>query len=403
MKDNILENEINITEIIKEVEIQKKENIIDKINNYLDINNFEYAKRLAEELIKKEPKYKEAYLVLSDIYYEEENYKAVIDILSKGLNYINNDKDLLENKIEALTSLYKYEEAKIVINNLIKLGNADSSIYGQFGVILSMEGKYKEALEQYKKAIFLNYNDIASMINMSITYKAMYLYDDAINILERALTIKKDNNILDFDLIWDLNPKIKINIKDYIKRDTKQSLDFIFDIKRIKEEGKINGKEDLQKCLESCLSNYNIIINHNVFKSKCPKPTSIIQNNILNANNIIDIVKVLRWAQKELLYFICGVETYLIYKLSISLTEHQFKSISEEKGYIDFKDLIDNYNKSTDKKLDGKLSAVKNILAHGRLSDYDYNIIVDILDSSLSKLNLSSLYENYNKKNYDIL
>ena len=59
MKDNILENEINITEIIKEVEIQKKENIIDKINNYLDINNFEYAKRLAEELIKKEPKYKE--------------------------------------------------------------------------------------------------------------------------------------------------------------------------------------------------------------------------------------------------------------------------------------------------------------------------------------------------------
>gem|GEM_PF-5523731 len=31
MKDNILENEINITEIIKEVEIQKKENIIIKL------------------------------------------------------------------------------------------------------------------------------------------------------------------------------------------------------------------------------------------------------------------------------------------------------------------------------------------------------------------------------------
>ena len=196
MSNNILENEINITEIIKEVEIQKKEIIIDKINNFLDINNFEYAKKLAEELIKKEPKYEEAYLVLSDIYYEEENYKAVIDILNNGLKFINNDKDLLENKIEALTSLYKYEEAKNTINSLINLGNADSSIYGQYGVILSMEGKYKEALEQYKKAISLNYGDIASMINMSITYKAMYLYDDALNILERALTVKKDNNIL---------------------------------------------------------------------------------------------------------------------------------------------------------------------------------------------------------------
>ena len=196
MSNNILENEINITEIIKEVEIQKKEIIIDKINNFLDINNFEYAKKLAEELIKKEPQYKEAYLVLSDIYYEEENYKAVIDILNNGLKFINNDKDLLENKIEALTSLYKYEEAKNTINSLINLGNVDSSIYGQYGVILSMEGKYKEALEQYKKAISLNYGDIASMINMSITYKAMYLYDDALNILERALTVKKDNNIL---------------------------------------------------------------------------------------------------------------------------------------------------------------------------------------------------------------
>ena len=201
MKDNILENEKTIKEIMKDTDnilsnMPNKENVMAKINNFLDANNLEYAKRLAEELINKEPKYKEAYLVLSDIYYEEEDYKAVIDILNKGLDNIQNDKDLLENKIEALTSLYKYDEAKAVINGLIKLGNADSSIYGQFGVILSMEGNYKEALEQYKKAISLNYNDVASMINMSITYKAMYLYDDAINILERALTVKKDNNIL---------------------------------------------------------------------------------------------------------------------------------------------------------------------------------------------------------------
>lgn len=213
-----------------------------------------------------------------------------------------------------------------------------------------------------------------------------------------SYTDEKDNSHFKFNLIWDLNPRIKINIKDYMKRDVRQALDYIFDIYRINKEGKINGKEDLQKCLENCLSSYNIIRNDEILKSKCPKPTSIIENNILNEDNIKDIVKALIWAQKELLYFICGMETYLIYKLSISLTEHQFKSLSEEKGYIDFKDLIDNYNKSTDKKLEGKLSIVKNILAHGRLSNYDYNIIVDILDSSLSKLNLSYLYENYNKK-----
>ena len=38
------------------------------------------------------------------------------------------------------------------------------------------------------------------------------------------------------------------------------------------------------------------------------------------------------------------------------------------------------------------------MLAHGRLAEYDYNMIIDILDLSLTKLNLPSLYENYNEK-----
>ena len=206
----------------------------------------------------------------------------------------------------------------------------------------------------------------------------------------------KDNKNLDFDLVWNLNPKIKINIKDYMKRDVKQALDFIFDINRIKEEGKINGKEDLQKCLESCLTNYNIVIQHNTLKSKCPKSSSIMKIDILNADNIKDIVKVLIWAQKELLYFICSIETYLIYKLSTSLTEHQLKSITDEYGYFKFSDLVENYNKISNNKIDEKLIIVRNELAYGRLTNY--KTVIEIIDSSLQKLGLSSLYENYNRK-----
>lgn len=211
-------------------------------------------------------------------------------------------------------------------------------------------------------------------------------------------SLKENNKKLEFDLVWNLNPKIKINIKDYMKRDVKSALDWIFDINRIKNEGRINGGEDLQKCLDNCFTNYNIVINHNILKNKCPKPTSIIniKNNILTADNIKDIVKVLIWAQKELLYFICAIETNLIYKLSTSLTENQLKNISNEYGYFDFNDLIENYNKYSNDKLDNKLTVVRNELSYGILTDY--KTIIETVDFSLQKLGLMSLYENYNRK-----
>ena len=86
-----------ILDIIKE----SNDIIVEKINNFIDINNISYAKKLALELIKKDNKYKYGYLVLADIYYEENDYKSVIDLMNNALNFIENDKDLLENKIEA--------------------------------------------------------------------------------------------------------------------------------------------------------------------------------------------------------------------------------------------------------------------------------------------------------------
>ncbi len=195
-ENNTINNE-NIDEDIKDIIKENNDIIAEKINNLIDINNISYAKKLALELIKKDHKYKYGYLVLADIYYEENDYKSVIELLDKALNFIKDDKDLLENKIEALINTYEYEEAKNVIEKLISFGDADSSVYGQYGIILSMEGRHSEAIEKYKKAVAIDNEDILSMINMSVAYRALYKYDDALNILERALTINKnDSNIV---------------------------------------------------------------------------------------------------------------------------------------------------------------------------------------------------------------
>lgn len=194
--NNVYDNAA-IDEDIKDIIKENNDIIAEKINNLIDINNISYAKKLALELIKKDNKYKYGYLVLIDIYYEENDFKSVIELIDNALNFIKDDKDLLENKIEALISTYEYEEAKNVIEKLISFGNADSSVYGQYGILLSIEGKHNEAIEKYKKAISIDNEDVLSMINMSVAYRALYKYDDALNILDRALTINKnDSNII---------------------------------------------------------------------------------------------------------------------------------------------------------------------------------------------------------------
>ncbi|EKV56662.1 TPR domain-containing protein [Brachyspira hampsonii 30446] len=214
-------NNINADDEIKEIIKESNDIVIEKINNLIDINNISYAKKLALELIKKDHKYKYGYLVLSDIYYEEEDYKSVIELINNALNYIKNDKDLLENKIEALISVYEYEEAKNVIEKLISLGDVNSSVYGQYGIILSMEGKHHDAIEKYQKAVSIDNNDVLSMINMSVAYKAIYDYDKSLDILERALTINKnDSNIIN-----------RINNTKYLKESSQFHIDKLVPIK----------------------------------------------------------------------------------------------------------------------------------------------------------------------------
>ena len=238
-----------------------------------------------------------------------------------------------------------------------------------------------------------------------------------------SYTDEKDNSPFKFNLIWDLNPRIKINIKDYMKRDVRQALDYIFDIYRIKNEGKINGKEDLQKCLESCLSSYNIIRNDEILKSKCPKQTSTRENNILNEDNIKDIVKALIWAQKELLYFICNIEVHIIYTLYNTLDKAKIDNLKEDGNYFNFFKLIEFYNQNIEtiklnenfknkKKFDDellvKLNMIRKMLAHGRLIDeykdkhenINYSSIISILDMSLKNIFGKSLSDFYGNKNH---
>ena len=396
--------------------------------------------------------------------------KNVNEEISKLLKY-DNLKDMALASVDILVKLKKTKESKQSIASFktwnkyafSPLNNKNQTIYDLLGwenikkdFINNEDNNIRidifEILYHYFKKNNIAYPPIVNMyknyiekneINIyrdkeirNIIAEEMVLYSISHYYIKQLPSVKdnnkyfyfesyidnNDNSPLKFNLVWDLNRQIKIKIKDYMKRDVKQSLDYIFDSHRIKEKGKINGKEDLQKCLESCLSSYNIIMNHKILKSKCPKPTSVIENDILNENNIKDIVKVLIWAQKELLYFICDIESNIIYTLYNTLDKTKIDNLKEDGNYFNFFKLIELYNQNIEtiklnenfknkKKFDEeslvKLLIIRNMLAHGRLIDeykdkhenINYSSIISILDMSLKNIFDKNLLDFYSNKN----
>ena len=68
--------------------------------------------------------------------------------------------------------------------------------YNIKGIILENQGKYKEAIEYYRKALsFLTEDDLTTLINIGRTYKKMGLKNQALDMLERALSKTTDQGV----------------------------------------------------------------------------------------------------------------------------------------------------------------------------------------------------------------
>lgn len=157
-------------------------------NTTNDVN----IKNVLLECINKNERDISSYLHLSDILSEEKKYDKAILILDKAIKIFSSSKNviehknLLEHKLGILLDSGSHDEARHLIDTLIKFEKVSAYTYNNLGFLLSIEGKHKEAIESYKKALEIDGSDSSSMVNMAISYKAIYEYDKAIEMLESA-------------------------------------------------------------------------------------------------------------------------------------------------------------------------------------------------------------------------
>ena len=187
--------------------------ILENTHKLIVEENMAGAYNLAHAYISENNKNIYGYIALSDIYYEEDLFQNAIDVLDEGLKIIPDNKELLEHKLSPMIELGLHEESKSIINKVISMGQASSNTFGQLGFILSMEGNHKDAVLNYNKAIEIDDEDSISVFNLGVSYRALYLYDEAIDAFLKA------------SMVSDTDRKHTINhILKSLKNDRKKSI-----------------------------------------------------------------------------------------------------------------------------------------------------------------------------------
>ncbi|EKV57216.1 hypothetical protein A966_06175 [Brachyspira hampsonii 30446] len=206
-----------------------------------------------------------------------------------------------------------------------------------------------------------------------------------------------NRSVLDFDLVWVLKTPIRINIRDYYKKDVRNDLEWLLDPQRINKSSM--KKEDLELSISNSIEAFNIIVQDEVLKNFInPTITELKEGEELDVIKVKELVRVLMWAAKEFLYFICAIESHLIYKCHKA---YGFESIIKEDGYVDFNSLVNFNNDKMTPKISETIKDVRNMICHMRVKDgtditaIDYKRSIIIINLVLEALKLNDIYKSY--------
>ena len=84
------------------------------------------------------------------------------------------------------------------------LDKSDIETFNRLGITLRKQGKWDQAVEEYRKALKISPNDAGLYYNMSMAYGEGRQFQDAFNYLDKALRINPD--------LWNANETVCVNI-----------------------------------------------------------------------------------------------------------------------------------------------------------------------------------------------
>lgn len=198
------------------------------------IGNLKEAKKLAEELLKENPKSAGMLRELGWIHFQQGELYAAKDCFEKSLDISYNENTLID-LAETERFLGNFDRAETLLLKCNNKKNKHKALF-QLAMVNVRRGDMQKALDMLKEAILLNDSDIVILRALIQCYINMGLLKEAASVMEKYPEIKNNINIdfliylysqlgLKFDEI-DFN-NLKYQERQIINYDEKAAIDYM--------------------------------------------------------------------------------------------------------------------------------------------------------------------------------
>ena len=159
------------------------QNLLNKANNYYLNNNYSEAKEVLETIISVSPNLQEPYLILSQIYEDEQNEEKSLFFLMLAAQSSGGDKNIWIKCCNLNKKLKNYRQAEYCITRALKLDKKNLYILYERGALNEELGDIFKAIKIYTILLKL-YPNYDILLHILMLCERTQSYDKAINIFE---------------------------------------------------------------------------------------------------------------------------------------------------------------------------------------------------------------------------
>lgn len=170
-----------------------------------DDKNYKDAQLFLEEVLKEKDNFADVYNMLGFIYYSDGRREDAIDYFEKALNINPNYTEVSLNLAVVYNEMGQFDKAQWVYTRAKDAGKAGSTSYldpyakgklanmhAEIGDVYQSIGLYKDAADEYRKAVALRPTFVDIKNKLGTAYRDMRDYSKAIKELEEAIAINPD-------------------------------------------------------------------------------------------------------------------------------------------------------------------------------------------------------------------